>query len=286
MKRIKFNPFTVILCSILAIYVLITLWMLVLSFLTTFKDFYEYMDYPLDFPKKFSLDNYMYVWDKLYHIDPLTREKLYIEDMLWNSLFYAIGCATVQLIVCSVTAYATSMFDFKFSGVIYMTVIFCMAFPVVGSLPSEMKIVHALNLTNSIPAMFVLKANFLGIYYMIFYSMFRSVPKSCAEAAKIDGASNLTVMLKIYYPLCVNTLLTVWLLYFIAYWNDYQTLMLYSPRTPTISLGLWLFKGRQENSIPQRITAAVFVFIPILIVFILSRKKLMGNLSMDAAVKG
>ena len=66
-KKVKFNPFTVILFSILAIYVAITLWMLILSLLTTFKDFYEYMDYPLNFPKKFSLDNYWYVWDTLYY---------------------------------------------------------------------------------------------------------------------------------------------------------------------------------------------------------------------------
>ena len=278
------EPFTIVFFIILFIYTALMVGMLCYTLVTSFKGFYEFTDYPTSWPKEFSFENYKYVWDNLYYTNPITREEIYIEGMFGNSLFYAIGCATAQLIVCSATAYVTSQFDFKFSGVVYTIVIFCMAFPVVGNLPSEIKVITSLNLDGSIPGMFILKANFLGLYYMVFYSMFRSIPKSYAEAAKIDGASNATVMIRIYYPLCINTLFTVWLLYFVTYWNDYQTLLLYCEEYPTISFGLYMFKLHEE--IPRILAASMFVFIPIFTVFLIFRKQLMGRLSMDGGEKG
>ena len=278
------EPYTIVFFIILTIYTVLTIGMVCFAITTSFKDFYEFTDFPTDWPKKISFENYKYVWENLYYTNPTTREKIYVEGMLGNSLYYAIGCATVQVIVCSATAYVTSQFDFKFSGVVYGIVIFCMAFPVVGSLPSEMKIVQALNIDGSIPGMFILKANFLGMYYMVFFSMFRSIPKSYAESAKIDGASNATVMLRIYYPLCINTLFTVWLLYFVTYWNDYQTLLLYCKEHPTISFGLYLFKLHEE--VPRILASSMLVFVPIFVVFLVFRKQLMGRLSMDGGEKG
>ena len=285
-KKLELNSFTIIFFIALTLYTLVMIFMFGWTLMTTMKGFDEFIDYPLNFPKHISWDNYKYVWDNLYYINPTTREKIYVEGMFGNSLFYALGCATVNVIVCSVTAYATSMFKYKFSDVVYGIVIICMALPIVGNLPSEIRIVTGIGLDGSILGMFVLKANFLGMYYMIFHAMFSAIPQSYAEAAKIDGAGNFTIMLKIYYPLCFNVLFTVWLLYFITYWNDYQTLLLYCAENPTIALGLWLFKGKQENTVPHRMAAAMLVFIPIFTVFLVFRKRIMSQISMDGGVKG
>lgn len=278
------EPYTVIFFVTLGFYAVTTIGMFLFAMTTSLKDFYAFTDNPTGLLKDIVFDNYKYVWKELYYTNPVTRVKIYVEEMFGNSLFYAVGCALVQVIVCSATAYVTSQFDFKFSGFVYGIVIFCMAFPVVGSLPSEMKIVKGLQLDGSIWGMFVLKANFLGMYYMVFHSMFKSIPKSYAEAARMDGAGNVTIMLKIYYPLCLNTLFTIWLLYFVTYWNDYQTLLLYCNEKPTISLGLYLFQLHQE--VPQILAGAMLIFIPILIVFLAFRKQLMGRLSMDGGEKG
>lgn len=283
LRKLK-EPYTLVFFIILAFYALMTIGMIVFAFMTSLKDFYDFSDNPSGMLKHIFFDNYKYVWKNFYYTNPVTREKIYVEQMFGNTLLYAVGCALIQVIVCSATAYVTSQFDFKFSGVVYGIVIFCMAFPVVGSLPSEMKIVKGLNLDGSIFGMYVLKANFLGMYYMVFYSMFRGIPKSYAEAAKMDGAGNFTVMLKIYYPLCINTLFTVWLLNFVMYWNDYQTLLLYCNEKPTISLGLYLFQIHEE--VPRILAGSMLIFIPILIVFLAFRKQLMGRLSMDGGEKG
>ena len=110
-----------------------------------------------------------------------------------------------------------------------------------------------------------------------------AIPESFSEAAKIDGAGNFTIMVTIMLPLVKTTFSTIFLIYFINFWNDYQTPLLYMPNRPTISYGLYRF-GNSVNaelsSVPMQIMGSMLVFIPILLVFTLFSKKMMGNISM------
>ena len=94
-----------------------------------------------------------------------------------------------------------------------------------------------------------MKLNFLGIYFLVFYSILKSLPKTFTEAAKIDGAHNFTIMLKIIFPLTITTFATILLLNFIAYWNDYQVPLIYLPSYPTIALGLFRMGTSSDNTL-------------------------------------
>ena len=132
--------------------------------------------------------------------------------------------------------------------------------------------------------MFLMKANFLGMYYLVFHAMFRALPKDFDEAAYMDGAGNFTIFFKINLPLVVGTFVTVMLIKFIDFWNDYMTPMIYMPSFPTIAYGLYAFV--QESTTPSRsgtqikLAACMLVFIPNFIIFIAFRDKLIGNISM------
>ena len=110
-----------------------------------------------------------------------------------------------------------------------------MIIPTVGNLPSELQMVVSLNLYNKIYGLWLLKANFLGMYFLMFYGVFKAFPASFTEAAKIDGANNWTIMIKIAFPLVFNVMSTVLLINFINFWNDYQTPLLYMPAYPTVA---------------------------------------------------
>ena len=288
MKK-RINIFMIIILCVLVTYTLINFTMLSWTVLTSFKNergAWEFTDYPIDLPKSFFLGNFEHVWKNFKYTATISRNVTYIEGMFGNSLMYAIGCATATTLVCSAVAYVTAMYKFKFSAVVYGIVIFTMSFPVIGNVASEMQVVKALGLKDHMWGMFILKANFIGgIYFMIFHACFSALPTSFSEAAKMDGASNITVMVRIYYPLVLNTLFTVWLLYFVTYWNDYQTLLLYCVEKPTIALGLYLFKNANTANIPEQITAALILFLPMLILFLIFRKRMLANLSMDSGVK-
>ena len=205
------------------------------------------------------------------------------EGMMLNSVVYSVGCALIQTSVICITAYATSRFNFKFDKIIYNTVIITMILPIVGSLPSEIRMAKMFGLYNKIYGMFIMKAHFLGMYYLVFHAMFRGIPKDYDEAAYIDGANNFVIFFKIILPLASGTFLTIALINFIGYWNDYTTPLVYMPDHPTIAFGLYDFVqspvGEKVHK-PVKLAACMLVFLPNFAVFLIFRNKLIGNISM------
>ena len=128
----------------------------------------------------------------------------------------------------------------------------------------------------------MLKANFLGMYFFVFYASFKNVPKSYSEAAQIDGAGHCSILFRIYYPIVFNAILTIVLLYFIQYWNDYQTPLIFLPSMPTAAYGLFKFQSSTSgaaSSIPIQLAACVFLALPIFVLFVIFKEKLIGNIS-------
>ena len=66
------------------------------------------------------------------------------------------------------------------------------------------------------------------------------------EAACIDGAGNLSVLLRIILPLSRNTFFTVMLINFITFWNDYQTPLIYMPSKPTVAYGMFVIANATD----------------------------------------
>ena len=209
-------------------------------------------------------------------------------EMLTNSLLYAVGCAFFSTLIPCITSYLCARYDYFLSKVIYVIVIVAMILPIVGSLPSEIRVARAIGAYDHIWGMWLMKANFLGIYFIVFYNQFKSVPQAYAEAARIDGAGNWSILLRIMLPLARNTFLTVMLIRFIEFWNDYQTPLVYLATKPTISLGVYHMAYTTLNelsTIPMRMTAAVIAMVPIMVLFLCCHKRLLGNLTIGG-IKG
>ena len=205
-------------------------------------------------------------------------------DMLWFTLVYAVACSFVNIAVTCLVAYITARFDFKICRIIDAVVIVAMILPIVGSMPSELRIMRALNMYDSLWGMMIMKANFVGgTTFLIFNVAFKGFPKDFEEAAWIDGASNFTVMMTIMMPMIKTTFSTMWLLSFIGFWNDYQTPLLYFPSKPTLSYGLYRFTtdtaGVGGTSTPLALAACFLLMLPILAVFLFTSEKLIGNVS-------
>ena len=205
--------------------------------------------------------------------------------MLWFTLVYAVACSFVNIAVTCLVAYITARFDFKICRIIDGVVVVAMILPIVGSMPSELRIMRALGLYDSLWGMMIMKANFVGgTTFLIFNVAFKGFPKDFEEAAWIDGASNFTVMMTIMMPMIKATFSTMWLLSFIGFWNDYQTPLLYFPSKPTLSYGLYRFTTDTTSvagtSTPLALATCFLLLIPILVVFLFTSEKLIGNVSM------
>ena len=275
--------FAIALLVILIIYALSLIVPMIWAIYTSLKDEFSWAADKI-FPdfEWITFDNYRAAYEAFKW--PIEGgQYVYFGEMMFNSVVYAVGSAFIQTAIICITAYATSRFNFKFDKVIYTIVIVTMILPIIGSLPSELRMAKLLHLYDSIWGMFLMKANFLGMYYLVFHAMFRGIPKDFDEAAWMDGAGNFTIFFKIIFPLVIGTFVTIVLINFIGFWNDYMTPMIYMPSFPTISLGLYnIIEGSitGKTGAPIQFAAAMIVFIPNFTVFIIFRDKLIGNISM------
>ena len=288
----KFNIFALVLLLVLCLYSVILAVMFGWSMITSFKDTFDYILNPFGLPSTWHFENYTGVFSTIRVRVGLasggTQRWVYMGEMFFNSLLYSLGCAVVGTMTPCCVAYLTAKYNFRLNKVIHTVVVIAMILPIVGSLPSELELVKKLGLYNHIWGMFLLKANFLGMYFLVFYAAFRNLSWEYAEAAFVDGASHFTVMTRIMIPLVKSTIFAVGLLMFIGFWNDYQTPMLYIPDHPTVAYGVFQFSNSGEtgaSSVPVVLAGSIVTMIPILVVFILFKDKFIGNLTVGG-IKG
>ena len=294
-KTIKLSPSYVLLFIILALYALTLALLIAWSIFASLKEvdtfFTNILGLPKGAPWKWQWGNYLYLM-RAYKV-PATMPSGFMRDIgfaeqLYNSIMYVIPSAFFASFIPCVTAYLTAKFDYRLSRIVYITVIVTMVLPIVGAYPSELQMLDFLKLYNTFYGAWIQKANFLGMYFLVFYAVFKAIPTDYSEAAYIDGASEFSLLTKVMLPLVRNTFFTVMLIKIIEFWNDYQMPLLYLPSKPTLSFGLYyLSNSRLQNlsNVPMRMTSMVIVMFPIIILFIFFHKKIVGNISIGG-IKG
>lgn len=289
-KRERFSPLTVIMLIVLALYCVVLLSLLIWALLTAFKNPFDFNGNKTGLPDPWYFENFSYVYNN-FTVEKIidgVRTQIPVSTMLLNSILYAVGCSFFQTLVPCITAYLCAKYTYKFSGIVYGAVLVTMVIPIVGSQASELQMAMSLGIYDKIWGMWIMKANFLGLYFLVFHEFFKSLPQAYSEAAEIDGASDLSVMVKIAVPLAKNVFFTVLLINFVTYWNDFQTPMLYLPTHPTISEALYWIKSSSFDLfslMPVKMAAPMLLLLPVLVLFLCFHKRLLGNLTVGG-VKG
>ena len=163
-----------------------------------------------------------------------------------------------------------------------------MFIPLVGTTPATLILYKKLMIYDSLLGILITHAGFGGTYFLVLVGCFEAVPNSLSEAAKIDGASNFRVMFSINFRMVMTTMVGIYILNFITAWNDFNTPLMYLPSRPTLAYGLWSFKGSSDpyvSQIPVQLAAVFLSMIPIIILFVFLKNKIMGNLVVGG-VKG
>lgn len=286
-KSIKeFSPFKAIVLFLLIVFSAFFVYLLFWAVITSFKlNRQDFRINPLGLPKQWVIENYQLV---VKEFGPLisvngVQQKVGVGKMIFHSLFFSVGCAVIATIVPCLMAYIVVRFPCTMSKIYYGIVIVTMILPIVGAYPAEIQMLQSLNLYNTLLTPWVQKFNFLGMYFLVFHGMIRTLGKEYWEAAYIDGAGQFTVLFRIILPLLKNTIGLVILLLFIQFWNDYQTPLLYVPSYPTIAYGIYDLSNtfdRVMSSVPMKMTACIVFVLPILALYIVFKDKLMGNVTM------
>ncbi len=258
-----------------------TIW----GFITTFKTEEDLFFNVFGLPKNWAYKNYVTAFTKMsLTVNPTgtNPQTIYVWQMMGNGILYAAGCTLANTLTAAVVAYGCARFKSVVGHCLHMSVLLVMIIPIVGSAPSEMQFVRELGFYNSILGMIVMKANYLGTDFLIFYAAFKGISKDYSDAASIDGAGNFTIMTKVMFPLVTATTATMMLLAFISFWNDSATPLKYLPDVPNLALGLFKFNQKTDGDLvntPMRLTGCYIMFLPVLAIFIIFRKKFMLNVS-------
>ncbi len=222
------------------------------------------------------------------YIENAPEKTFRFADYLFNSFLYSVICSFVHAFVAFTCAFLCAKYKFRFSEIVYVLMLIVMAIPIVGSSATMLTVLRDLGIYDTIFSMFILSFNFTGMYFFVFYAHVSGLSNTYMEAAEIDGASQLTVFIKIIFPLCAKVFFTVFLLQFIQTWNDYQTPLLYYPNHPTLAWAVIRvtrntggeFKGPLYQGLQAQIAGCMVLAIPIFILFVVFNKMLMGNLTM------
>jgi len=159
------------------------------------------------YPKEFTLDSYTFVF----------RGGSIQRAFMVTTFITVVGTA-ISLFCTTTAAYALSREDLPGANVLMIFVIIPMVFSA-GIIPGYM-LIQDLGLINSVWAM-ILPAAVNSFYLILMRNFFENIPKSLVESARLDGASEFTILLRIMLPLALPAMMTIGLFYAIAYWNEF-----------------------------------------------------------------
>ena len=317
------NPFVIFLLVMLILYSAIFSFLIIFGTINSFKPYLQY-DRELDYLGLPSYDNPLYTqanmkgkpvyfphafynYEKVIEKIPATEGEPVIRyyagfnlddimpkykdnpntsflKIVGQSFFYAIVGAVIIAIVPAVVGYLAAKYPYKFSSLLYSITLFVIAVPLVGSDPARVRFMSQLYLFDTMIGDFIVNFTFTNVYFLVFYAYYQGMSGTYAEAAEIDGASQLRTLVSIILPLAVKMMGTVILIFFINRWNSYNWQMIYLPNTWMIAYRIYLITSVNpqilNNSTPTVLSAAMILAIPILILFIIFKDKIMGNISM------
>ena len=213
------------------------------------------------------------------------KEVSYLE-MLGYTLIYAGVGALFQAVLPAIVAFMLCKYRFKVSKIIYAIALVVYIIPIVGNYPAMITLMRDLGIYNTLHGSLIQKFNFFGMYFFVFYAYFENYSDSYLEAAEIDGASQLNCLTRIALPMASKLIATVFLISFVNLWNDYQSPLLYMPSYPTLAYAIYVLCTTSGNNISIVVTSSmkfagvICTSLPIVLLFIFLKDKLMTNLSL------
>ncbi|WP_461214537.1 carbohydrate ABC transporter permease [Lacticaseibacillus sp. GG6-2] len=204
-----------------------------------------------------------------------------------NSLVIAIGNTVLVLVVDSLAAFAYDRLQFTGKNVLFAFLLATMMFPAVVNIIPLYKIVDMFGWVNTKWAMIVPGA--AGVFNIFLIRQFmHNIPTSFDEAARMDGASDLTIFWRVILPLSKPVLYVVALFTFTGSWNDFlwPSIVFNDVSSMPITPGLQLLQGMHAGSPTLLIAGALVAIVPTFILYLFAQKYFLQSMSLSAGVKG
>ena len=219
-------------------------------------------------PKKLTIVNFHQVLFELPQMAIYYRNSLIIT-------FIAVGSI---VIISALAGYAFARVQFPGRNLIFWAVIATIFFPYTISLPALYDILFRLHLTDSLIGLILpYTAIWLRLGTLIMRQVFLSVPKELDDAAIIDGCSRLGAFWRVLLPITSSGWVVVAIFAFVPMWGEFilAFTVTSTPKSMPISIGMKMLEPNPafaEWTFPVAAAAALMIFIPSLLIFIVFQK--------------
>lgn len=260
-------------------YVLLSVWLIIVLFpfywmiLTSVK---SYSAYGAEFVPKFftlspTLQNYR---------DAFTTVSL--GRYLLNTLIFTVATTALMMVVIILAAFAFARLDFRGKNLLFTAFLSLMMIPTELVVITNFQTITNLGMRNSFLGL-ILPSVTSVFYIYLLKENFEQIPDELYRAAKVDGTGDFKYLCKVMIPISQPTIVTVAILKVIECWNSYvwPRLITDDPAYYLVSNGIQEIRenGFGRENIPAMMAAVVVISLPLLILFLIFRKKIMAGVS-------
>lgn len=226
-------------------------------------------------PERFRLENYTDVWTK---IPFLTYYR--------NTIIIAVAATLLQIITCSMAAYAFSKISFPERDKLFLAYLATMMVPFQVIMIPQFIITKQLHLVNSLWSV-ILIGGFSTFGVFLFRQFFLTVPESISEAARIDGCSEFGIFWRIMMPLSRPAIASLTIFTFVGKWNDFSGPLIYlnTDNVKTLQLGMRTFQTQYNSSYALLMACAACSTLPVIVVYLLAQDQFIEGIA-TTGIKG
>ncbi|MBW4545728.1 MAG: carbohydrate ABC transporter permease [Symplocastrum torsivum CPER-KK1] len=220
-------------------------------------------------PKTITWENYQEAWQ---------RGKFLLAFA--NSTLVALVVTGCQIITSALAGYALARLKFRGRQALLLIVLTTLVIPFQILVVPIFLILKWGHLVNTYGALILpTAANGFGIFLLRQY--FLTVPVELEEAAALDGANRLQILLRVMLPLSRPALVTLFLFTFIAEWNDLFKPLVFTtkPELRTVQLALAEFQEQFTNNWSLLMAAVVIATVPVVVVFLFGQRQFVQGIA-------
>lgn len=232
--------------------------------LGSFKTDAEIRQYPTDFlPKEPTLDNYVTLF-----------ERLDFATFFLNSLIVAVVVTLGNIVFASMIGYALAKLEFRGKKLLFAMVLGTLMVPGVVTFVPLFVLTANLGLVNSYPGL-ILPFLITPIGVFLMRQFIQGLPDELIEAARIDGAGEWRIFLRVIMPMCGPAVAVLTILTFLGSWNNFLWPLVVATTEDmyTLPVALALYSVSQNAArYGLMMAGAVVVVVPILILFVMLQR--------------
>lgn len=202
----------------------------------------------------------------------------------WNSVILTVPITVFQILVAILTSYGFSRYPNKFKSIIFFAYIILMIMPYQVTLVPNFLVADKLNMLDTRKAI-ILPAIFSPFSIFLLTKVMKRIPISYVEAAKLDGASELKILTKIYMPLCKGAIVSIAMLVFIDYWNMVEQPIVLMKNNALHPLSVFLSEIN-TGDIGLAFAVGTVYMIPTVLMFLYGEDYLIEGITYSGGIKG